>query len=271
MNVAKNRSKTGASASEPARRSSSEVRDVILESARTLFAHKGYSDTTMRDIAEHAGLHLPAIYRKYPSKAELFEAAVLVPLYQAIAEHVRQARDWDDAAPLDQLIESWVVPLHDIISANWKLLVSLMAAESFNLDGLGETRLLSEGLRQMFEGSLPHSSELIERGSIAGRDPQAAAIVMMGMLIGTTIVRALLADRKAGLPSASRVRREMVMLSTYGLVSSNRDKVSAQASDAVLISRRELERTCEQLAEAEARAVRAEAELRLLRSGRARR
>ena len=60
----------------------------ILDSAKTLFASKGYEGTSTREIAEEAGLTVGAIYKYYPSKAALLEeitseaATVLEPLLQ---------------------------------------------------------------------------------------------------------------------------------------------------------------------------------------------
>ncbi|MDA8274721.1 MAG: TetR/AcrR family transcriptional regulator [Actinomycetota bacterium] len=60
----------------------------ILDSAKSLFATKGYEGTSTREIAEDAGLTVGAIYKYYPSKAALLEeitteaATVLEPLLQ---------------------------------------------------------------------------------------------------------------------------------------------------------------------------------------------
>ena len=60
----------------------------ILDSAKTLFATKGYEGTSTREIAENASLTVGAIYKHYPSKAALLEeitteaATVLEPLLQ---------------------------------------------------------------------------------------------------------------------------------------------------------------------------------------------
>lgn len=53
-----------------------EVRDRILASALRAFARAGYAATTMGDIARDAGMAVANLYRYYPSKEQLFEAAV---------------------------------------------------------------------------------------------------------------------------------------------------------------------------------------------------
>ena len=48
----------------------------ILESALELFAEKGYSGTSMRDIAKRLGITKAALYKHYASKQEIFEAVM---------------------------------------------------------------------------------------------------------------------------------------------------------------------------------------------------
>jgi len=61
------------------RRSSAEVQELILSSARELFGKWGYGQTSTRAIAEHAGVLEHLIFRRFGSKALLFEQAVFVP------------------------------------------------------------------------------------------------------------------------------------------------------------------------------------------------
>jgi AcrR family transcriptional regulator len=48
----------------------------ILEAARRVFARDGYNDTTVDDIAEEAGLAKGTVYLYFPSKQEVFRAAL---------------------------------------------------------------------------------------------------------------------------------------------------------------------------------------------------
>jgi len=53
-----------------------EIRARILSAALEVFAAQGYLGATMYAIAEQAGLGAASLYRYFPSKAELFEAAI---------------------------------------------------------------------------------------------------------------------------------------------------------------------------------------------------
>ena len=51
-------------------------RDRILATAAGIFARDGYSDTDLQDVADALGIGKASVYRRFPSKQELFLAAV---------------------------------------------------------------------------------------------------------------------------------------------------------------------------------------------------
>jgi len=52
-----------------------DTKRIILDSAYLLFAEKGYAKTTMRSLAEHAGVALGTIFKHFPDKPSLLAAA----------------------------------------------------------------------------------------------------------------------------------------------------------------------------------------------------
>lgn len=54
----------------------SDIRSRILEAARQLFGAKGYSKTSMREIAAEAGVGTGNLYNYFPGKDELFRETV---------------------------------------------------------------------------------------------------------------------------------------------------------------------------------------------------
>src|SRR3989304_5650061 len=52
------------------------TRDKILESAIRLFAEKGFSGTTTREIAEKAGVNEALIFRHFSTKRDLYSAII---------------------------------------------------------------------------------------------------------------------------------------------------------------------------------------------------
>ena len=90
------------------RRSSEEVRNLILSSARRLFSIHGYGGTSTRDVARESGTTAAAIYRHFGSKQGLFDGAVEEPLRGAIAGFLQ---DWDFLGP-DQANNAAAVRLY---------------------------------------------------------------------------------------------------------------------------------------------------------------
>lgn len=54
----------------------SDIRETILKVAQSKFARKGFLKTSMRDIAEAAGVGVGNVYNYFASKDELFQAVV---------------------------------------------------------------------------------------------------------------------------------------------------------------------------------------------------
>jgi AcrR family transcriptional regulator len=62
----------------------------IMDAARYVFAHKGFTATTMEDIAERAGIAKGTLYLYYHSKRELFLGALVQGIRQLSADTVRK-------------------------------------------------------------------------------------------------------------------------------------------------------------------------------------
>ena len=58
------------------RRDSAATKAALLTAARTLFADRGFEQTTVRDIAARAGVNQALLFRYFGSKEALFHAAM---------------------------------------------------------------------------------------------------------------------------------------------------------------------------------------------------
>ncbi len=58
------------------RRDANRTRQLLLDAARRRFAHDGYAATTVREIADDAGVNVALISRYFSSKEGLFEACL---------------------------------------------------------------------------------------------------------------------------------------------------------------------------------------------------
>lgn len=96
------RSSRAGDAAPRARRLNAEARrSSILKAARRAFTETGdMNGTTIRHIAERAGISEGIIYRHFESKDQLFIEAVVDPLRQAVDELVAAAQVVDRDEPL---------------------------------------------------------------------------------------------------------------------------------------------------------------------------
>ncbi|MBM0274935.1 TetR family transcriptional regulator [Micromonospora tarensis] len=94
-------SETVPAASAPARRrrrDASQTRQLLLDAARRRFARDGYAATTVRDIADDAGVNVALISRYFSSKEGLFEACL-----RAAGDELRRTTG---QTPADQVPEA---------------------------------------------------------------------------------------------------------------------------------------------------------------------
>ena len=108
-------------ASGPRRRDAAKTRQLLLDAARRRFAEDGYAATTVRDIADDAGVNVALISRYFASKEGLFEACLktageelrrstgevgLDGIPEAIARHIAESSAGSVAGQLVILLRS---------------------------------------------------------------------------------------------------------------------------------------------------------------------
>jgi AcrR family transcriptional regulator len=111
------------------RLTSDDRRRQLLDRAVQLFAEHGYDELSMARIAREAGISKPLLYHYFPSKRQLFEAA----LGQAAEEHLAHVAP--DASSLDVFL-GW-------IEANAQAYLKLMRSA-----GIPEVRELIDRVRE---------------------------------------------------------------------------------------------------------------------------
>jgi AcrR family transcriptional regulator len=108
-----------------------EGRRLLLESARLLFAERGYAGTSTREIARAASVTEPMIFRHFGSKAKLFEEAVLAPFNTFLSEYIA---DW--AARPRGAQSAYVQTydfyrgVYDVLSANRRLIHEMIGGRA---------------------------------------------------------------------------------------------------------------------------------------------
>ena len=94
---------------QPRRRNSALTRQLLLEVASTRFARDGYASTTVRDIADDAGVNVALINRYFTSKEGLFEAC-LTDAVSEIRKNTAEMSRADVAAAIARRIAGSTTP-----------------------------------------------------------------------------------------------------------------------------------------------------------------
>ena len=254
------------------RRTPGEVDDLILDAAREMFAAKGYAGTSSREIATLAGVHEPAIYRRFGSKAGLFDAAVRRPFNDAIAAYMANYESQlQRPQSTEQLVRNWVEPVFRLVSGHRELLVALLAAEQFHDEDQPAERVWElDALLRRMDGQAQFETDRRGLGSSgdAGLTVRISAAMVLGMvLLGDW----LLGDSPSRADQATAVA-EMIRMITYGVETRDATPPATGPDTAAAslppgaVTAPDLSLILDRLADAERRAAIAEYELASLRN-----
>lgn len=204
----------------PTRRSPSEIRELVLEAANDLFTRQGYHGTKTRQIAERAGVGESVVFRHFGSKADLFEATIIVPFMQFVNDW---ARAWDRKPPSSTdavtIARSFVSGFYRVAEDHRELLRTLMAAQ---VQG-GETELarVAETFSRHFaDGLFVMRRVLLEQGSARDYlhlDPPVTVAVASGAVLSLVLMDSWLFAPDERRPSRTRQLEELTQLLVFGI------------------------------------------------------
>ena len=136
------------------------TRQHILETALQLFASRGYAETTLRDIAQEAGVATGLAYRYFARKEDLALA-----LYEELSRQVAERTEGLPAGSLGQRWASVELLRLDAMAPHRRTLLALVQAA---LDPEGELGVFSEAtasVRARWRG--------VHEAVVRGAEPQA--------------------------------------------------------------------------------------------------
>jgi AcrR family transcriptional regulator len=153
------------------RRRSSEVRQLMLDAARELFAERGYQGTTTRQVAERADVTEILIYSHFKTKANLFEAAVVAPVEAEFGDVVQRRDRRLEAEQAAGELSYWALDcvgeIYDLFRKNRRLLITLIAAQAHDPELARRLRRLLGRLLVMTLDSAPSDSVFDARACLA--------------------------------------------------------------------------------------------------------
>lgn len=157
-----------------------DTKDVLIDVARTLFATKGYANTSMNDISNAANKGRRTLYTYFKNKDEVFYAVIRAETL-TLRDYLKQLLTNPSKPPMDRLVEYIYVRLdavRDIVNRNGGL-----TAEFF------QNQNLVERVRRRLDFSeRNYLRALLEEGKANGTmdvaDPTLAALVLQSSLKG---------------------------------------------------------------------------------------
>jgi AcrR family transcriptional regulator len=135
-----------------------ERRRQLLDAGAELFAKHSFEEISMRELAEAAGVSKPLLYHYFPSKIDLFKAAVSEKA-EELQRLIEPSSDRPAIEQLSQVLDSYLAWIEDNAQTWSKLLQSAAT--------LPEARELVEGFRQ-------RTMDLILAQLTEGRKPRPA-------------------------------------------------------------------------------------------------
>lgn len=157
-------------------------RELILETALSLFVQNGYQDTKIIDIANAAGIGKGTVYEYFSSKEELFAELLQIHVLQPYSR-IEEKITSEDASCYEQL--------RRYILFDMEMAKRFGNGKNF-IDQLFDESLLSRGsdfkdlLRQLMDYRLTSLTSIIERGIARGEfapiEPRSAAFSIMGAI-----------------------------------------------------------------------------------------
>jgi len=187
------------------------TRQAVLDAACELFLNQGYSATSMRQIADKAGIALGGIYNHFASKDEIFQELVIAKHPYVQIFPILQDVPGDTA-------EEFLTNAAQVIEAEMALrpdFFKLMFIELIEFNGRNFTKLI--------EIILPQAMSLLQRFADpnSGVRPLPPLLIMrtfLGNIIGFYVTRLLMSD--PSVPAEMREARlgDFVDIYLHGIV-----------------------------------------------------
>ncbi|MCJ2512647.1 MAG: TetR/AcrR family transcriptional regulator [Candidatus Thermoplasmatota archaeon] len=176
------------------------TRERILDSGLHLFAEKGFTGATTKDISAKAGVNEVTLFRHFGSKKALFASVIQE------RSHLGEMEDGasvDMDAPVDELLERNARTVLTTLKANRHLFMIILG----DAQRIPKVRgAINEfGVEKGVEFVTELMAMLIAAGKIREMDPHVAARSLIGMIQSYYMTRHLLADKEPGPGEDERV------------------------------------------------------------------
>jgi TetR/AcrR family transcriptional regulator len=195
-----------------------DKRGRILEVAEELFAKKGYSEATMREIAERVDMKKPSLYHHFRSKEDIYYT-LIIDIYAKLLDEIIDLLQEGDT--VEEKVRLGVSKIVDIWARHPNY-PTIMAYEM----ATGSELIASELLPKIWQPRLDEAVEEFERAK--AREPQYRDVdsrMILLMIFGIPIFyffsgqvfSTLLGGDHLAPEMIERFKRELTELILYGL------------------------------------------------------
>jgi AcrR family transcriptional regulator len=199
------------------RRSGEEIRKLVLDAARELFAEQGYGGTTTREIAAAAGVSSRLIFSHFENKATLFEQAVVEPITTFINEFAEEWRTYaEEPHHLEYIARRWANGMYDLLRRNRKLVRAMLAAAPYEDDIADIFSGKDSPIAAMHRATEQIMEAEVERWGYTGVDIRLTSRLPFGMLLAAAVFDETVLAGIGRRPSRDAIVDELVALTVFG-------------------------------------------------------
>lgn len=149
----------------------------IMDVAEDLFAAHGYDGTSLRQIADGAGIKEPGLYNHFAGKQALYEAVLhraLNPMTEALSQHMERAESLRDYTDLPSTMT-------DLLLEHPRMAALFQQAMQGDRESIGN-QLVSQWLEKLFGQGMQSLEEIGGAGHSSGPDGDVRAELAINVI-----------------------------------------------------------------------------------------
>ena len=173
-------------------------KQIVIESALSLFARKPFYEVGMREVADEAGISPATIYRYFPSQEELFNEAFLQDISSASQAFERMV-DKDQPASIEEFAITFVSHLIENESS-FQMMTYLMLKDDLARPVMGKFESVTKVFFDLF-------SKLLIRHGVSQEDARIYSHAFIASISGI-----LMTFRNSHLKDKNRVRDHIIKI-----------------------------------------------------------
>jgi AcrR family transcriptional regulator len=198
------------------RRSTEEVRRLIMEAAADVFSRKGYEMTTTDDIAIEAGVARSVMFRHFATKADLFRAAVLQPFMDLLTTFKASLEaELDELWDEERLMRTVVEIVYDSFRGHRTGILAMATLQGVDDAANREAQgVLNDAFAEVAKLSVAENER---RGWPPQRNLELSIRIVMGMIASMSVLDGLFVPQGRRRPSRNQLIEQLTQVALHGV------------------------------------------------------